>query len=366
MAVDRDLPCSIVDVIELLGIPVIRNTGTQLYCRCPFCDDRSAHFNVKVADDVFRCHRCGRGGGVLHLYSFYHNVSLRTAGDELRSLFSSGARAERRLRASSPEVQIIASEEMQVASSAERDSTYTNLLSMLTLADTHREALRKRGLSDEEIDQLGYRTTPAVRTKRIVAELQERGCKLAGVPGFYCDRETGGWLFATPSSGIMCPDRNSKGEIEAIQVRLDNPQKGKFRNLTSSEKYYGTSAHCCPHFVGVDESLSSVYLTEGVMKSDVAFCLSKRLGMRIGFVGLTGVSNKSQLQRALQELREFRISRIVMAFDSDFKVKPNVAEARNYAINEVIAQGFEIVPLSWDQGVKGIDDLFLSFVLKKS
>lgn len=37
-----------------------------------------------------------------------------------------------------------------------------------------------------------------------------------------------------------------------------------------------------------------------------------------------------------------------------------------YAINEVIAQGFEIVPLSWDQGVKGIDDLFLSFVLKKS
>lgn len=366
MAVDRDLPCSIVDVIELLGIPVIRNTGTQMYCRCPFCDDRSAHLNVKVADDVFRCHRCGRGGGVLHLYSLYHNVSLRTAGDELRCLFSDNARARQKLRSSSPEVQIIASEELEIASSAVRDSTYTNLLSMLTLADIHREALHRRGLSDEDIDLLGYRTTPAVRTKRIVAELQERGCTLAGVPGFYCDRETGAWLFATPSSGIMCPDRNAKGEIEAIQVRLDNPRKGKFRNLTSAEKYYGTSAHCCPHFVGVAEGLSSVYLTEGVMKSDVARCLSKRLGMQIGFVGLTGVANKTQLSRALQELKDFGIHRIILAFDSDFKVKQNVVDARDHAISESVAQGFEIVPLSWDQKIKGIDDLLLSFLSKKS
>ena len=55
-----DLPCDIEQVIDLLGIEVIRDTGTQLHCRCPFCADRKAHMNVKIRDNVFRCNRCGK------------------------------------------------------------------------------------------------------------------------------------------------------------------------------------------------------------------------------------------------------------------------------------------------------------------
>ena len=54
-----DLPCDIEQVVDLLGIEVIRDTGTQLHCRCPFCADRKAHLNVKIRDNVFRCNRCG-------------------------------------------------------------------------------------------------------------------------------------------------------------------------------------------------------------------------------------------------------------------------------------------------------------------
>ena len=43
-----DLPCDIEQVVDLLGIEVIRDTGTQLHCRCPFCADRKAHMNVKI------------------------------------------------------------------------------------------------------------------------------------------------------------------------------------------------------------------------------------------------------------------------------------------------------------------------------
>ena len=57
-----DLPCDIEQVVDLLGIEVIRDTGTQLHCRCPFCADRKAHLNVKIRDNVFRCNRCGKGG----------------------------------------------------------------------------------------------------------------------------------------------------------------------------------------------------------------------------------------------------------------------------------------------------------------
>ena len=69
-----DLPCDIEQVVELLGIEVIRDTGTQLHCRCPFCADRKAHMNVKIRDNVFRCNRCGKGGGILHLYAEYGSI----------------------------------------------------------------------------------------------------------------------------------------------------------------------------------------------------------------------------------------------------------------------------------------------------
>lgn len=57
-----NLPCDIADVVELLGIRVVRNTGTQLHCKCPFCDDRKAHLNINLGKNVFRCNRCGKGG----------------------------------------------------------------------------------------------------------------------------------------------------------------------------------------------------------------------------------------------------------------------------------------------------------------
>ena len=82
-----DLPCDIEQVVELLGIEVIRDTGTQLHCRCPFCADRKAHMNVKIRDNVFRCNRCGKGGGILHLYAEYCDVNLHTAYEELCKIF---------------------------------------------------------------------------------------------------------------------------------------------------------------------------------------------------------------------------------------------------------------------------------------
>ena len=74
MGKTNNLPCSIEQVIDLLGIAVVRKTKTQWHCRCPFCADRKAHMNVLLSDDVFRCNHCGRGGGVLHLYAEYCNI----------------------------------------------------------------------------------------------------------------------------------------------------------------------------------------------------------------------------------------------------------------------------------------------------
>ena len=101
-----NLPCDIADVVELLGIRVVRNTGTQLHCKCPFCDDRKAHLNINLGKNVFRCNRCGKGGGVLHLYRYIgcypHRMELTSSCklDRDRSLYGHNSQRQRLWRLS--------------------------------------------------------------------------------------------------------------------------------------------------------------------------------------------------------------------------------------------------------------------------
>lgn len=366
MGVNSNLPCNIEQVIDLVGIQVIRNTGTQLHCRCPFCDDRKAHLNVRLNKDVFRCNRCGKGGGVLHLYAYMYDISLNAAYEELCRIFKAGDKSVRRSTAKPVKKTVKPLlPEWPLASVAVRDNTYSNLLSLLTLGSAHRESLLTRGLSKPEIERLGYRTTPAARLSKIVTMLLERGCELKGVPGFYCDEKTGQWKLDIRASGIMIPDRNENGKIEAIQMRLDKVYKSKFNTLTSVDQYYGATAACCPHFVGVTEDTRAVYLTEGVMKSDIAHSISVELGQPHAFVGLTGVSNSNQYLRALKELRKRGVMHIYVAFDMDDLINKNVRASRENVIRVGYESGFEMTPIRWNPHYKGIDDLLASFKAKR-
>lgn len=248
--------------------------------------------------------------------------------------------------------------ELPIAPAEVRDNTYSNLLSLLTLCPTHQAALRERGLTPDEMERLCYRTTPTTRLKRIVTELLERGCILEGVPGFYCQKDTGQWLLDIRGSGIMLPDRNSHGQIEAIQIRLDRVYNQKFYNLTSVDQYYGTQSKCCPHYVGVHEGDEAVCLTEGIMKSDLAYSFALGSPYACGFVGLTGIPSYSQYERALEELDALGVKRINIMVDSDYQVKEEVRKARGRYIEMGAAAGFEMTPITWTQKQKGVDDLY--------
>lgn len=356
----RKLPCDIEQVVHLLGIQVVRDTGTQLHCRCPFCADRKAHLNVKLKDNVFRCNRCGKGGGVLHLYAAYCDVPLSTAYEELCRIFIADTEVQQPARMGSPAAgRQIAPTELPLADVSVRDNTYSNLLSVLSLCPSHRELLLARGLSNEQIEWLGYRTTPATRTKRIVTELLERGCCLEGVPGFCCDKETGLWKIDLRGSGIMLPNRNSQGQIEAVQIRRDKVTGGKYYNFTSSESYYGAQSRCCPHCVGITPGDDTVCLTEGILKADVAYFLGRATRCAYGFVGVTGVSQKNQYLRAFSELRQLGVKRIMVMIDADYREKKEVKKWRDFVVQEGAINGFDMVPVSWNPKYKGIDDLYL-------
>ena len=62
--------------------------------------------------------------------------------------------------------------------------------------------------------------------------LREKGLYLAGVPGFY--KSQGQWTLKIPGRGILIPVRDVQGQIQGLQVRLDNVEKRKFRWLSSN------------------------------------------------------------------------------------------------------------------------------------
>ena len=153
--------------------------------------------------------------------------------------------------------------------------------------------------------------------------------------------------------------RNGQGkQIKAIRMKLGLTQREYADNLTSVDQYYGTQSKCCPHYVGVHEGDEVVCLTEGVMKSDLAYSFAQGSPYECGFVGLTGIPSYSQYERALEELDSIGVKRINVMVDSDYQVKEEVRKARDRYIEMGAAAGFEMAPITWTQKQKGVDDLY--------
>ena len=250
------------DIIPLIGLPYPPYGRSNYNVPCPCCDDEphAKHLNINLQKNVFRCPRCGFSGGIFDLYAYYTGIAREEVRDALI------ARLDVQGSIPKPEhipVPVVA--EVPPTDIASRSDTYTGLLSKLTLASDHRQNLRNRGLSDEEIDRLGYRTTPVVGMQTIARQLQSSGYYLSGVPGFY--RKDGKWSFACESRGILIPVRDSKGRIQGMQIRRDNATRRKFRWVSSTGRTDGCKAEGWVHIAG--EPRAMVLLTEGPMKADV-------------------------------------------------------------------------------------------------
>ena len=191
-----------------------------------------------------------------------------------------------------------------------------------------------------------------------MTELLERGCVLDGVPGFYCQKDTGQWTLDIRGSGIMLPDRNLNGQIEAIQVRLDKVYNQKFYNLTSIDQYYGTQSKCCPHYVGVHEGDEVVCLTEGVMKQILPTVLHLAPHMKVVLSALPECQAipSSSVRLKILTLSAWYESTLWLTRTTRSKKR---SERRVIAMSKWgVAAGFEVAPITWTQKRKGVDDLY--------
>lgn len=330
-----------VDVIPLLGLPTPPAGKSSFNIPCPCCDDKpkGRHLNINLQKNVFRCPRCGFSGGVLDLYAFYAKIPREKALEEL---------LDRKGKIFRPQqARLPAVEENPLTGVEERHATYTALLQSLTLASDHRENLLSRGLSPEEIHRLGYKTTPVLGFSSLAKRLREKGLYLAGVPGFY--KSQGQWTLKIPGRGILIPVRDVQGQIQGLQVRLDNVKKRKFRWLSSNGLEEGCGAKTWVHLAGEPRPL--VLLTEGPMKADVIHFLTGQTVLAVA-----GVNSLSQLKPALEKLQAAGMEQIMTAFDMDYLVNPHVQNGQENLTHLLEECGIAYGTYLWDPRYKGLDD----------
>lgn len=310
----EDFPFDMVDLTYLLKLEVKRRGTVSWDVNCPFCQDRKGKMNLNLMKKVFRCNRCGESGGMLDLYGRLYGVDRAAACEEIKDALGRGktdkeyVAAKREVEKKPPEIA-----QAEPAPSPIRHKTYTMLLSLLPLAESHKANLTDRGFSISRIEENGYKSTPAFGYKKLVERLKKEQCRVEGVPGFYLDKD-GKWTvnFSSKNAGFLVPVRDMDGLITAMQIRLDHPYDGrKYIWLSSAGRLMGVTSGSPVHFAG-EVGKKTVYVTEGPLKADLSHFLSGE-----SFAAVAGVNLYGNLAPVIEQLKEQGTNRIYEAYDMD-------------------------------------------------
>lgn len=366
----QDFPFNIMDVAALLRLNIRRRGADQVYVDCPICGDRRGKMNLNLIKNVWRCNYCQEYGGMLALYAKVYGISNSDAYREICDALQAGDFA--------PEYKPAGKTAPQAAPQSERASvqaihqTLSMLFSMLSLLPEHRAHLqRKRGLTDEQIDAFGFRSTPPPYLCRsLTARLLKQGCQVQGVPGFYVD-DAGQWTvkFHKRTAGIIIPILGVDGLIRGAQIRLDQPIKDKddppdkdgtkYLWLASTGKNMGTTSGSPVHFIG-NPCSRVVYVTEGGLKAYVSHALMNRT-----FAATAGANNVAQLEPLFSLLSKSGTEEIIECEDMDKYRNDMVDKGASKIYLMAKKFGMSCWRLTWNPNYKGIDDWQLALRQKK-
>ena len=241
------------------------------------------------------------------------------------------------------------------------DRAYLAVLAQMRLADDDRAGLVARGLDTGAIVGAQYRSLPErgrAALARVVTEAV--GVDLAPtVPGVvWRENERGGYWSLAGWPGLVIPVRDLDGRVVALKIRRTGACEPWERYTWVSSTSTNGPGPGAPVHVPVAARAAAgsgahrLVITEGELKADVATHLS---GTPV--VGVPGVG---AWPAAVEVARAWGAARVDVAFDSDARTKPAVADAQRKLVAALRACGFETGLLRWPEPHKGIDDYLLA------
>lgn len=217
------------DIVDLVSQYVaLKKKGREFVGLCPFHDDKNPSMSVSPAKQIFKCFACGAGGGVYQWVMMYDKLKFPEA---VRAL------AE---RAGIPVPQ-------DSAGPPRREGTYDRSdlkRAMSFAAEFYRRQLhsplgadalayaRKRGLSDEAIQQFGIGYAPDAWEGLLRAARQDGlSDRLLTVAGLAAQRDSGNGCYDRFRNRLMFPICDPVGDVIAFGGRaLSSEERAKYLN----------------------------------------------------------------------------------------------------------------------------------------
>ena len=334
--------------------------GDDVYALCPECAHKHEGYrqtlNINYSNNTFRCARCGFSGGVYAFISYYTGWEMKDVKNKLLAGQLNGAKiVGEGIDAS----ETSESSSIQLAPLPQRHRVYTEMLRLLTLSDTHKADLIRRGLTEEDIDRIGFKSVrrfmdPTVLAKKLVGA----GFDLRGIPGF--GLSGGIWKSSKqPDDGYLIPLRNGKGLILGFQIRFDHGSSSdsipKYGYLTSKGMENGVRAGGWSSWAGPDITLDDkpfdVIITEGSLKG---YIINARTHCCV--LSVPGVSALKKAIPAIQAMKQYGLNTVYIAYDMDSETNEDVKNHLDKLRNSLTTEGVKHKTLKWDREYKGLDD----------
>lgn len=330
---------SIISAARRSGLPVDVGGQHKLHINCPFCGDRKRRLYLYTDTNQYHCFHCHMHGNAVDLYAQRTGISYKDAYHALQE--------DNVIRFPKPVMRRIP--EQMLAPIEKRNAVYRAMLEMLPLSDTHCNNLINRGLTEQAIQENGYRTLEFGKDLRDwLAEQLSSRFDLNGIPGFFYVKDA--WRMCA-YSGMLVPVRAVNGCIQGIQIRRDSTERMKYVWMSSIDKPHGTGARSWVHVVG-NRLQKEAIITEGALKGDISSLLMGRSLV----VCLPGVDATAFMAETLAALH---VQRVWEAFDMDKVHNAQVAASLTRLQRKLEEIGVSYRSMSWSSECKGLDDYLL-------
>ncbi len=326
---------------------------------CPCCaprhNNRRATLNLNFQKGLFNCMRCHFSGKATDLVAYYTgweqgDVEKRIQAGELGDVKIVSSEAEAALDEPSKDI----------APLKQRHEVYGAMLSLLSLSDTHKDELIRRGLTEEEIIRNGYKSTPVfMGVKAVPQRLGTMGFDLRNVPGFGLNK-AGDWEMSRTTSGFFVPGRNAMHLLQGFQIRADHPTYStpKYGYFSSRSMPGGAACETWPHWAGPNigqlatKEKFDIFVVEGWLKGDICHAKTGQ-----NFLCVPGVTALKKLFPALASFRKENLLRnVYIAYDMDAYDNPDVAKQLIGLFYRLVDEGYPVKILEWEKEFKGLDD----------
>ncbi|MDC2844886.1 DNA primase [Limosilactobacillus mucosae] len=225
-----------VDIADVISQDVqLQRQGKNLVGHCPFHEDNTPSFSVSEQKQFFYCFSCHRSGSVFDFLMELHHLSFPQAVEQVAKLGSVTLPSDFQANDEARQSQAPDSQQSQLIKLHQTAMRlYHHILMNTPAGEPARRYLKKRGLTQELIDQFNLGYAPKEEVLKVVLEKEGHDYQLLRRSGLFTENRDGS-LHDRFFDRVMFPLKDGQGRPVAFSGRLLQKSADSPKYLNSPE-----------------------------------------------------------------------------------------------------------------------------------